>query len=99
MVVVDCEFVGVGLVDFGVMVLELDSSFGGVFCLELGDMKKWKPGRVVSMVDVTGGGSFWGGGGGGEVIGVAPRDQARQAAHHISVHLFWSVNLCLPNFC
>ena len=31
-----CEAVGVRLVDFGAMVLELDSSFGVCFCLGLG---------------------------------------------------------------
>ena len=35
-VVVFCEIVGVGLLDFDIMVLELDSSYGGCFCLELG---------------------------------------------------------------
>lgn len=35
-VVVFCEIVGVGLLDFDIMVLELDSSHGGCFCLELG---------------------------------------------------------------
>ena len=30
-----CDVVGVTLVDFGAMVLELDFSFGCCFCLEL----------------------------------------------------------------
>ena len=51
-----CEVVGVGLVDLGVMVVELHSSFGGCFCLELGGVKELTSGvRVVSMVDVTDG--------------------------------------------
>ena len=36
MVVEGCDVVGVRLVDFGSMVLELDSSFGSCFSLELG---------------------------------------------------------------
>ena len=39
-VVVGCEVVGVELVEFGVMVLELDSSFGGCFCMDLGGVKQ-----------------------------------------------------------
>ena len=31
-----CDVVGVRLVDFGAVVLDLDSSFGGCFCLDLG---------------------------------------------------------------
>ena len=38
-----------------VMVLELDSAFGGYFCLELSGVKEWTSGGLVSMVDVTGG--------------------------------------------
>ena len=53
-VVVGCEVVGIGLVDLGVTVLGLDSSFSGCFYLELG-VEEWTFGRVVSMVDVTGG--------------------------------------------
>ena len=51
----------VGLVDFGVMVLELNFSFGGCFFLELSGVKEWTSGGVVSMVDVTDG--FLGGAG------------------------------------
>ena len=36
MVVVSWEVVSVGLVDLGVMIVVLDSSFGVCFCLELG---------------------------------------------------------------
>ena len=56
-VVVGCEVAGVGLVDLiGGMVVELHSSFGGCFCLELGGLKELTSGvRVVSMVDVTDG--------------------------------------------
>ena len=39
-VVVGYEVVGVGFLDFGVMVLELDSPFGGCFSLELGGVKE-----------------------------------------------------------
>ena len=53
-VVVGCEVVSIGLVDLGVTVLGLDSSFSGCFYLELG-VEEWTFGRVVSMVDVTGG--------------------------------------------
>ena len=53
-VVVGCEVVSIGLVDLGVTVLGLDSSFSGCFYLELG-VEEWTCGRVVSMVDVTGG--------------------------------------------
>ena len=70
-VVVGYEVVGVGFLDFGVMVLELDSSFGGCFCLELGGVKEWISNRVVSMVNVTG--RFV------EVPGMMPPDQARKA--------------------
>ena len=49
-IVVGFELVGVGLVDFGVMVLELDSSFGGCFCLELGGVKEWTFGEVVREI-------------------------------------------------
>ena len=54
-VVVGCEVVGVELVEFGVMVLELDSSFAGCFCMDLGGVKQWTSSGVVIMVDVTGG--------------------------------------------
>ena len=54
-VVVGCEVVGVGLVDLGVMALELDSSFGGCFCLELVGVEEWNSGGMVRMVDVIGG--------------------------------------------
>ena len=55
-VVVGCEVAGVGLVDLGLMVVELHSSFRGCFCLELGGVKELTSGvRVVSMVDVTDG--------------------------------------------
>ena len=53
-VVVGCEVVSIGLVDLGVTVLGLDSSFSSCFYLELG-VEEWTFGRVVSMVDVTGG--------------------------------------------
>ena len=70
-VVAVCEVVGVGLVDFKVMVLELDSTFGACVCLELGGVKEWTSGRVVSMVVVTSVVFFWGGrGGGGGVLGL-----------------------------
>ena len=39
-VVVDCELAGVELVDFGILVLQLDFSFGRYFCLEPGDAKE-----------------------------------------------------------
>ena len=52
-VVVGCEVVSIGLVDLGVTVLGLDSSFSGCFYLELG-VEEWTFGGVVSMVDVTG---------------------------------------------
>ena len=55
MVVVGCEVMAVELVDLGVMGLELDSSFGGCFCFELGGVEERTFGGVVSMVDVTGG--------------------------------------------
>ena len=45
---------GVKLVDLGVMVLELDSSFWVFFCLELDSLEEWTSG-VFSMVDITGG--------------------------------------------
>ena len=35
------------------MILDLDSSLGDCFCLELGGMEEWSSGGVVSMVDVT----------------------------------------------
>ena len=54
MFVVGCEIVGIGLVDLGVTVLGLNSSFSGCFYLELG-VEEWTSGGVVSMVDVTGG--------------------------------------------
>ena len=54
MVFVGCEVVGIRLVDLGVMVLELDSSFWGCFCLELDGLEEWTSG-VFNMVDVTGG--------------------------------------------
>ena len=75
-----CEVMGIALVDFGVMVLELDTSFAGCFCLELGGVKKWTSGRVFSMEDVAG--SCFG------VLVVVQPDQARKDAHHISVHFF-----------
>ena len=53
------EVVGIGMVDLRVMVLELYSSFGGFFDLELDGVEEWISGGVVSMVDVTGG--FFGG--------------------------------------
>ena len=37
----------VELVDFAVMVLKLDSSFRGCFCLELGVVKEWTSGGVL----------------------------------------------------
>ena len=80
-----CEIMGVVWVDFGVMVLELDSSFGGCFCLVLGSVKEWTSGRVVRMVHVTDG--LLG------LPGMASPDQARKAAYHISVHLFWPLDL------
>ena len=46
-VVVVCEIVRVELVDFAVMVLKLDSSFRGCFCLELGGVKEWTSGGVL----------------------------------------------------
>ena len=60
-VAVCCEVVCVGLADFGVMVLELDSSFWGCFCLDVGGVKEWASGEMVSMVDVTNG-FLWGAG-------------------------------------
>ena len=54
-IVLGFEVVGNRLVDLGVMVLELDSSFGGCYCFKLGGAEEWTYGRVVSMVDVTGG--------------------------------------------
>ena len=52
-----CGFVvvGVGLIDFGVIVLNLDSFLGDCFILELGGVKEWTSGGVASMVDITGG--------------------------------------------
>ena len=44
MVVVGCEVVHVELVDFAVMILKLDSSFRGCFCLELSGVKEWTSG-------------------------------------------------------
>ena len=61
----------------------------GCFCFELGVVKERTSGRVVSMVDVND--VFWG------APGVATPDQARKATYHVSVHLFWPVNLCLSN--
>lgn len=55
MFVESCEVMGVRLVDVGVMVLELDSRVGCYFCFELGGVKEWTFGRVVSIVDATGG--------------------------------------------
>ena len=49
------EVVGVGLIDFGVIVLNLDSFLGDCLCLELGGVKEWTSGGVASMVDTTGG--------------------------------------------
>ena len=46
-VAVVCEDTGVGLVDLEVMVLELDSSFGDGFCLELGGVEEWTSGGMV----------------------------------------------------
>ena len=54
MVLVVCEFVGIRLVDLGVMVLELDSSFRGCSYLGVGGLEEWTSG-VFSMVDITGG--------------------------------------------
>lgn len=54
MVEVGCEVVGVGLVDLGVLDLEIKSSFGGYYCLEQGGVEEWSS-SVVNMVDVTGG--------------------------------------------
>ena len=48
-----CEVVGARLLDFGAMVLELDSSFEDCFCLELGGVKEWSFSRVVSIVNVA----------------------------------------------
>ena len=53
MVVVGCEVVGVGLVDLEVLVLEINSSFRGYYCLELGGVEEWTSSEV-NMVDVTG---------------------------------------------
>ena len=53
-VVVGCEVVSVGLVDLGIMVLELNFSFGRCFCSELGKVKEWTSSGVFCMVDVTG---------------------------------------------
>ena len=55
MFVESCEVMDVRLVDVGVMVLELHSSVGCYFCFELGGVKEWIFGRVVSIVDATGG--------------------------------------------
>ena len=79
------EIMGVVWVDFGVMVWELDSSFGRCFCLVLGIVKEWTSGRVVRVVHVTDG--LLG------LPGMASQDQARKVAHHVSVHLFWLLNL------
>ena len=38
-----------------VLDLDLDSSFGGCFCLELGGVEEWISGGVVSMADVAAG--------------------------------------------
>ena len=54
-VLVGSEVVGVGMVDLRVMVLELYSSFGGLFYLELDGVEEWISGGVVSMLDVTSG--------------------------------------------
>ena len=56
-VAVVCEDTGAGLVDLEVMVLELDSSFGDGFCLELGGVEEWTSGGTVKIMDATGG--FW----------------------------------------
>ena len=53
-VTVSCKIVGLGLVDCGVVVLELDCSLGLLF-FGAGCCEKWTFGGVVSMVDVTGG--------------------------------------------
>ena len=45
-VVMGCKLVDVGLVDLGVMVLGLGSSFGDCFCLELGGVEEETFGRV-----------------------------------------------------
>ena len=47
-----CDVVGVRLVDFEAMVLELDYSFGSCFSLELCGVQEWTYSRVVSIVDV-----------------------------------------------
>ena len=52
-VVTVCEVVGVGLVDLEVVILELYSSFVGRFCLELGGVKEWNSGEVISIVAIT----------------------------------------------
>ena len=49
-----CKVVGVRLMDFGAMVLELNSSFGCCFCLELECVYESTSSTVVSIVDVTG---------------------------------------------
>ena len=56
-VFVPFEVLDVGLVDLGVMVLELDSFFWSRFFSELG-AEEWASGGMVIMVDVTGG--LWG---------------------------------------
>ena len=64
-VVMGCEVVGVGLVDFGVMILDLDSFLGAWFCFELVGLKEWTSDRKVRMVDVTDG--VFGGAGVGDM--------------------------------
>lgn len=52
-IVTGCEVMGVGLVDLEVMILELYSSSASCFCLELGGVKGWTSGEVVSIVAIT----------------------------------------------
>ena len=54
MVVLDCKSVAVGLVQFDITDLELDSAFADCFCLKLGVME-WTSGRIVGMMDTVGG--------------------------------------------
>ena len=44
-VLVSCKTMGVGVLDFEVMALELDSSFRVYFYLELAGMKEWTSGK------------------------------------------------------
>ena len=56
MAVLGCKVVAVGLVEFDITDLELDSAFAGCLCLKLAVME-WTSSRIVGMMNTVG--SFW----------------------------------------